>query len=547
MFRYTLLTTVVCASILLNACLASKYHLSGVDITPRRCKGNDDCPSGQCFQGTCVVSYGESAVFSSADAPLGVKDYTPRVAAGPATILYVDKSNKQSKPQYSRYATVTIYHDHDLPTISELCDSPETMRKEGSKTTRAVFNFEPKSVTETGVIQIPKVSLDVVTSGPVRAIFRICPDDSLYENTDDSSAIPGSWVNLTNTNKEMDGRWILKTELEFRNPYGYLPAHLYGLVPFFAFHAGFVALLVLFFLVQLFRYRTEIISIHYAILIIMALTLVGSLLYFVTFAEANKTGQPICYPSCHTLYLISMVVDELKNTMARLLILIVCLGLGVVKPELSFREKWQVVSLHLAYFVFSINENFRTMTSLESPSEAEGALWALPPVMLNVFILCWIYYALSKTQANLVTQGQTYKHKMYVKLANLLSGLVVIWSLSTVVLFLARMNVLQWPWQMEWFWFAVWHFIFYLALVGIAFQWGPSDNSGGLSHQMQLSVVDDDIEVDLEMVDVDDSEVADPNMFSIDFEDTPPSSPTNKTENKEGQTDSTSTDMEDKN
>jgi len=83
----------------------------------------------------------------------------------------------------------------------------------------------------------------------------------------------------------------------------------------------------------------------------------------------------------------------------------------------------------------------------------------------------------------------------------------------------------------------VWHFIFYLALGGIAHQWGPSDNSGSLSHQMQLSVVDDDIEVDLEMVDVEDNEVADPRMFSIDFEDTPPSSPANASGKKTVQKD----------
>merc|ERR1712167_257370 len=107
-------------------------------------------------------------------------------------------------------------------------------------------------------------------------------------------------------------------------------------------------------------------------------------------------------------------------------------------------------------------------TSLESSGEGGEAFWALPPVMLNI------------------------------------------WSLATVVMFLARVGVIKWPWQMEWCWFAVWHFIFYLALGGIAHQWGPSDNSGSLSHQMQLSVVDDDIEVDLEMVDVEDNEVADP-------------------------------------
>ena len=101
----------------------------------------------------------------------------------------------------------------------------------------------------------------------------------------------------------------------------------------------------------------------------------------------------MCYPSCHVNYLASMVVDELKNTLARLLVLVVCLGLGVVTPTLTTNVKVKISVVHFAYFSFSLNENFRTMTSLSDTSSSAGEeLWAsLVPVFLNVFILLSVF------------------------------------------------------------------------------------------------------------------------------------------------------------
>lgn len=513
---------VVLLLVLAGLVQSSKYRLNNVDLTPRACKRKEDCPSGQCVDGTCVVSFGEWAVFSTADAPFGYTKFTPRVVGGPATIKYVSEDGTLKPVKFSRYAAITIYHDSDPPALNELCDAPSEIRKNAANpevVTRAVFNFQSKSMTETNVIQIPEVSLPVLESGPVRVLFRICPDDSLYNGEQSSGS---GWTNFTGINSPLDGRWLMSTSLEFRNPYGYLSAHLYGMIPFFGAYIGFLSILILVLLGLMLRYRREIIHIHYGIIALVGLTLIGAILYFFTFTQANENGTAMCYPSCHVNYLASMVVDELKNTLARVLVLVVCLGLGVVTPTLTTNVKVKISAVHFAYFSFSLNENFRTMTSLSDTGSSAGEeLWAsLVPVFLNVFILCWIYIALNRTMANLVVQGETYKHKMFQKLTTLLSCLVLLWSVSTIVLFLARIEIIKWPWQSEWVWFAIWHFIFFIALAGIAWTWGPSGTSARLAHQQQLGMDDDDdedIEVDLEMVDVE----------SIDFQDTPPASPAN--------------------
>ena len=54
---------------------------------------------------------------------------------------------------------------------------------------------------------------------------------------------------------------------------------------------------------------------------------------------------------------------------------------------------------------------------LDENQDAGTAFWALPPVLLNIFIILWIYFALTKTMQELVAGGQTFKHKMMQKLS----------------------------------------------------------------------------------------------------------------------------------
>merc|ERR1711988_1315330 len=120
----------------------------------------------------------------------------------------------------------------------------------------------------------------------------------------------------------------------------------------------------------------------------------------------------------------------------------------------------------------------------------------------------------------LVAGGQTFKHKMMQKLSKILAGFIVLWSLTTIVLFLARVEVIIWPWQMEWFWFAIWYAIYLGAVIAIGWTWGPSESSSRLASTMQLSQFDDDedVEVDLEMTDLDAGNDGD-ETFSLDNED----------------------------
>merc|ERR1712054_652926 len=387
--------------------------------------------------------------------------------------------------------------------------------------TRATYYFKAQSVGGHTIIEVDEISMNVIVTSQVRVLYRICPDGLDNVEFGEDGEMKSSTT--TTTTDELDGRWIMETNLKFINPYGYFSAHLYGLIPFFVVYTICVSIFLLAYLILALKHRAELIGLHYMTLILILITLVGSILYLNAFISGNDTGEPLCYPICGAAYLVAMVVDEIKNTLARLILLVVCLGLGVSKPTLEQNVKIKIAVVHILYFGFSLNDKIHVLTVLDENSDPASALWALPPVLLNIFIILWIYYALTKTMALLVAQGQTFKHKMMTKLSKILAGFILVWSGTTVLLFIARMQIIIWPWQMEWFWFAVWYAIYFCAIVVIGWTWGPSESSSRLAHQQQLRLDDDDeeeeVEIGLEMSatagGIDDED----KMFSINIED----------------------------
>merc|ERR1719421_1260048 len=466
-------------------------------------------------------------MFSADDAPFGAKKYTPKVSAGPAFVKFVNKAGEdiESAMQDDTYLALTLYHNSNPPNLDSLCGDRATAfsnangtipvtKSSTDPTLRKTYYFRAQTTKGHSVVEVDEVDIDVMVTSQVRALFRICPD-GLSTTVDE-----GTGVMRTKTTTILDGRWLMETELKFVNPYGYFSAHLYGLIPFFWVYTVCVGLFLLAYAALALKYPKELIALHYGTLVLILITFVGSILYLSAFAGGNESGEPLCFGVCVAPYFVAVVVDEIKNTLARLILLVVCLGLGVSKPSLPQNVKVKIAAVHALYFGFSVNDKIHLLTVLDENQDAGTAFWALPPVLLNIFIILWIYFALTKTMQELVAGGQTFKHKMMQKLSKILAGFILLWSFTTIVLFLARVEAIIWPWQMEWFWFAIWYAIYLGAVIAIGWTWGPSESSSRLASTMQLSQFDDDedVEVDLEMTDLDAGNDGD-ETFSLDIED----------------------------
>lgn len=96
--------------------------------------------------------------------------------------------------------------------------------------------------------------------------------------------------------------------MEIRNPYGLLPAVLYGMLPFSGLLAVGYVVLDLFFAVLLVRFRKEIIQLHYGILLILVMGTASTSVWFYAFYRMNLTGEPVCCPY-PTIFLVSVIMD----------------------------------------------------------------------------------------------------------------------------------------------------------------------------------------------------------------------------------------------
>ena len=133
------------------------------------------------------------------------------------------------------------------------------------------------------------------------------------------------------------------------NPYGHVPASLYGSIPFHIFLLLLYSVLFVVWLLRCMKYSDELMSIHYFIFVIIFVTLhiKGSLIAFlldtsfilVNFNFLNNYGYVI-----PVVNFLSCLVDTLTRTIARVLMIVLCLGYLF---SLFFTLDWESPNHHL--------------------------------------------------------------------------------------------------------------------------------------------------------------------------------------------------------
>ena len=73
------------------------------------------------------------------------------------------------------------------------------------------------------------------------------------------------------------------------------------------------------------------------------------------FSFRNNTGDPLCCPVAKS-FVFALMMNVFKTGLARILLLVVCLGLGVVVEKLQKKQKLYIAALGVAFITFSINE-----------------------------------------------------------------------------------------------------------------------------------------------------------------------------------------------
>ncbi|KAK6943275.1 Transmembrane protein GPR107/GPR108-like [Dillenia turbinata] len=265
---------------------------------------------------------------------------------------------------------------------------------------------------------------------------------------------------------------IIRGRTVWRNPGGYLPGKMAPLMTFFgSMSLAYLALGLVWFIrfVQLWEYTSQL---HNYIAAVIALGMFEMSIWYFEYANFNSTGSR---PMGITFWAVTFTC--IKKTVSRLLLLVVSMGYGVVKPTLGGMTS-KVLLLGLIYFIASeALELFEHLGNINDLSGKTKLFLALPVTFLDAWFILWIFSSLSATLEKLQTRRSAAKLGLYRKFTNSLAIFVLL-SIAWVgyELYFNASDPSNELWQIAWIIPAFWTLLSYSLLLVICVLWAPSHN-----------------------------------------------------------------------
>mmetsp|Transcript_9915 Transcript_9915/g.29643 ORF Transcript_9915/g.29643 Transcript_9915/m.29643 type:complete len:464 (+) Transcript_9915:188-1579(+) len=308
------------------------------------------------------------------------------------------------------------------------------------------------------------------------------------------------------------GLW-LDGSIAFRNPYGFLPARNFGILPFEGARAAAFVIFASAYFILLVANRKALLGIHWAVLACAAVAAAEAAAAFASLLVQNETGALPCCPFPR-LVVAQMALEVCRRALTRLVLLLVALGIGSARLAPSKREVFGMVLLGAAYVAASIGQSVGRVKASSEPGGPESAPLApdLFVLLFDLAFLVWIYGALVSTMDTLQASGQTFKLAKFQRLSRCLGGFVALVSALTAAVFAARVGVYAWPWQLFWLQTVSLEVLNFAVVVSLSVIWRPSARAREIVGMQQLNTdefdeaTDDEEGLELPGLDKDDSE-----------------------------------------
>ena len=299
--------------------------------------------------------------------------------------------------------------------------------------------------------------------------------------------------------ESMNPMSLVNGDVSFQNPYGYIPAELFGLLPFEVARMFAYFLFAIFFLFYYCKHRSSILPLHNYILFVFIVALIESSVWYVAYQSINNNGQPYCCPF-PPLVIASLVLQIFRQTFSRMLLLIISLGYGIVRPKLLGSEWIAITIVSILYFITATVAQVEEILVVQDVRlvTTSSLSYQIPALFMDVIFLTWIYKALSSTIRILTEFQQTYKLEMYKQLATTIGLFVTLFAIVTVLIILDKSNIIHWPWQWAWAQQVLWEILNFAVLASVCLVCRPNDRSQMLSYASQLPTEDPDDEDDYE-------------------------------------------------
>ncbi|KXJ28322.1 transmembrane protein 87A [Exaiptasia diaphana] len=299
----------------------------------------------------------------------------------------------------------------------------------------------------------------------------------------------GIYMLIVKVESDVDAVFELNLEVAMESKSGYLSATDWPLLPFY----GVMSLVYLFYgivwlIVSACQWR-DLLRIQFWIGGVIALGMLEKAVFYSEYNNINNTG--LTTPS---LVVFAEVVSVAKRTLARMLVIIVSMGFGIVKPRLG-KSLHRVLGVGALYFILGVVEGSMRSLSLKADPSKEQLVAGIPLAVLDAAICWWIFMSLVQTTRTLRIRRNVVKLSLYRHFTNTLifavlaSVAYMVWSIKT-----HRFADCLKDWSELWLDEAFWHFLFSILLLVIMILWRPTANNQRYAFTPIVDFDDDDEE-----------------------------------------------------
>ena len=244
------------------------------------------------------------------------------------------------------------------------------------------------------------------------------------------------------------------------NPYGHIPARMYGIFPFTKLLVMVYTLLVIVWLVRCCWYRKELMSVHIMVTTVLGTFLFDVIVRLINLYNYNEEGE---YTIRLTMF--SLIITSLTHTVARCLTIMIAKGLGVSKATLG-NTTWKIVVVCIAYFCLSLWDSI--ITTFSRSSEVNMSRVIATSIM-DSLIYFWILKSLLDTIQELEDKKQTGKLDVFLSLRTMIIIAVIISTVYNMVFsYLIMQKKIDDYWKYQWFFNdGIWSLFYLLAIIVI--------------------------------------------------------------------------------
>ncbi|CAL8257728.1 unnamed protein product [Lota lota] len=284
-------------------------------------------------------------------------------------------------------------------------------------------------------------------------------------------------------------KWNLTVNVVMKGAHGFISVTEWPLMIFYMVMCIAYILYALLWFVWAACYWKDLLRIQFWIAGVIFLGMVEKAVFCAEYENTNAVGS-----ASQGLLIFAELLSALKRTLARLLVIIVSLGYGIIKPRLG-TVMHRVVGLGVLYFAFASIEGVLRITGVRLYEEyiisscIVVAVFSLTAV--NIFV------SLAQTIKTLKLRRNPVKLSLYRHFTNTLIFAVIasiIFMVWTTKKF--RLAECQSDWMELWVEDAFWRFLFSIILLVIMFLWRPSANNQRYAFTPLIDDSDDEEEVE---------------------------------------------------